>query len=91
MGKHYTEEFKIKVLNEYKSGKYGGSDSVSKRNKISKSTLWKWIIKDRKYGSVINDIENNRGRSKEERIDYKERYEILKKYQAFIKAQREKK
>ncbi len=91
MGKHYTEEFKIKVLNEYKSGKYGGSDSVSKRNKISKSTLWKWIIKDRKYGSVINDIENNRGRSKEESIDYKERYKILKKYQAFIKAQREKK
>ena len=91
MGKHYTEEFKPKVLNEYKSGKYGGSDSVSKRNKISKGTLWKWIIKDRKYGSVINDIENKRGRSKEENIDYKERYEILKKYQAFIKAQREKK
>lgn len=72
MGKHYTEEFNIKVLDEYKSGKYGGSDSVSKRNKISKSTLWKWIIKDRKYGFVINDIENNRGRSKEESIDYKD-------------------
>ena len=31
------------------------------------------------------------GRKKEENIDYKERYEILKKYQAFLKAQREKK
>ena len=29
--------------------------------------------------------------TKEENIDYKERYEILKKYQEFIKAQREKK
>ena len=28
---------------------------------------------------------------KDNEIDYKEKYEILKKYQAFIKAQREKK
>ena len=91
MGKHYTEEFKIKVLNEYKSGKYGGSINVAKMNNISQSTLWKWVKKDRKYGSVENDIEHKRGRSKEENINYKERYEILKKYQAFIKAQREKK
>ena len=32
-----------------------------------------------------------KGNRKEENIDYKERYEILKKYQAFLKAQREKK
>ena len=38
-----------------------------------------------------NDINHKRGRPKEIDIDYKERYEILKKYQAFIKAQREKK
>ena len=37
---------------------------------------------------------NKRGRPKEKDLtkeDYKERYEILKKYQAFLKAQREKK
>ena len=33
----------------------------------------------------------NSGRRKDENIDYKERYEILKKYQAFLKAQRERK
>ena len=35
-----------------------------------------------------------RGRPKEKNLtkeDYKERYEILKKYQAFLKAQRERK
>ena len=31
------------------------------------------------------------GNFRDENIDYKERYEILKKYQAFLKAQREKK
>ena len=41
--------------------------------------------------AIENDINKNRGRKKEEDIDYKERYEILKKYQAFLKAQRERK
>ena len=68
MGKHYTEEFKIKVLNEYKSGKYGSSINVAKMNNISQSTLWKWVKKDRKYGSVENDIEYKRGRLKEEKL-----------------------
>ena len=72
-------------------GKYGGYFEVAKRNGISHGTLWKWIVKDRKQGNQINDIEHRRGRPKEDNIDYKERYEILKKYQEFIKAQREKK
>ena len=47
----------------------------------------------RKYGTVENDIYKKRGRYKKQVTleDYKERYEILKKYQAFLKAQREKK
>ena len=47
------------------------------------------------FNEQIHALEGNqehfRGRKKEEDIDYKERYEILKKYQAFLKAQREKK
>ena len=39
----------------------------------------------------LHDMSKNKGRKKEENIDYKERYEILKKYQAFLKAQRERK
>lgn len=91
MGKHYTEEYKIKILNDYKSGQYGGYFEVAKRHNIHHGTLWNWIAKDRKQGNLNNDIEHKRGRSKEESIDYKERYEILKKYQAFLKAQRERK
>ena len=91
MGKHYTEEFKNKVLNDYKSGGFGGHYQVAKMYGISNSTLFNWIIKDKKQGNQLNDIEHKRGRQKEENINYKERYEILKKYQTFIKAQREKK
>ena len=37
-------------------------------------------------------MSDNRGRPKiDDEIDYKEKYEILKNYQAFLKAQREKK
>ena len=58
---------------------------------ITESTLTHWIVKDRKQGNQENIPYKRVGRTKEENIDYKERYEILKKYQAFLKAQREKK
>ena len=91
MGKHYTIEFKQQVINDYKSGKYGGSPSLSKHYNINQKTVESWIAKDKRQGNQINDIEHKRGRPREDNIDYKERYEILKKYQEFIKAQREKK
>ena len=91
MGKHYSNEFKQQVIDDYNSGKFGGRYNLSKYYNIPDSTIMKWIIKDRKQGNQTNDIEHKRGRPKEENIDYKERYEILKKYQEFIKAQREKK
>ena len=88
MGKHFDNDFKEKVLKDYKSGDFGGYGKVAKYYKIDQSTLWHWIEKDKKQGNQINDIENKRGKQKEENINYKERYEILKKYQAFLKAQR---
>ena len=91
MGKHYSEEFKMQVLKDYYSGKFGGRDQVAKQYKLNSGTIWNWIAKERKQGDLLNDIEHKRGRPKEDNINYKERYEILKKYQAFIKAQREKK
>ena len=91
MGKHYSIEFKQKVIEDYKSGKYGGSPNLSKHYGIKQKTLENWIKKDKIQGNQENDIERKRGRPKEENIDYKERYEILKKFQEFIKAQREKK
>jgi transposase-like protein len=91
MGKHYSEEFKNKVLNDYKFGELGGYPQVAKYYDISPGTLSHWIAKDRIQGNQINDIQHKRGRLKDDNINYKERYEILKKYQAFLKAQREKK
>lgn len=89
MGKHYSKEFKEKIINEYISGEYGGYYNIAKKYNLPHSTVWSWILKNKNQGNQQNDIKCKRGRPKY--IDYKERYEILKKYQAFIKAQREKK
>ena len=91
MGKHYSREFKEKFVEEYKSGEYGGYERLAKKYNVSSNTVWKWIAKDRKQGNQLNDIYHKRGRPKEKDVDYKERYEILKKFQTFLKAQREKK
>ena len=91
MGKHYTTEFKQKIIDEYKSDKSGGYQRVAKKYGLSDDTVYHWVVKDRKQGNQENLPYKRVGRTKEENIDYKERYEILKKYQAFLKAQRERK
>lgn len=91
MGKHCSREFKEKFVEEYKSSEYGGYERLAKKYNVSRNTVWKWIEKDRKQGNQLNDIYHKRGRPKEKDVDYKERYEILKKFQTFLKAQREKK
>ena len=91
MGKHYTTEFKQKIIDEYKSGQSGGYKRVAQKYGLSDDTVYHWVVKDRKQGNQENLPYKRIGRVKEENIDYKERYEILKKYQAFLKAQREKK
>ena len=84
MGKHYSEKFKTQILNDYKTGNYGGYIQVAKKYGISHGTLSNWIYKEKRQGNLDNDIHKKN-------INYKERYEILKKYQAFLKAQRERK
>jgi len=90
MGKHYDIDFKNKILNEYLKGQ-GGSIYLGKKYNIPSHTIDTWIRIYKRQGNLINDINHTRGRRSEENIDYKERYEILKKYQAFLKAQRERK
>ena len=89
----YSEEFKKEVYNAYISGEYGGYRNVAKNYNIPNNTLNTWIRKYRKQGNLENDINHKRGYHKKpvSLEDWKERYEILKKYQAFLKAQREKK
>ena len=91
MSKAYSDDFKYKILKEYLSGKCGGSKVLAKKYSISYHTIDTWIFKYKRQGNLNNDINHARGRKKEENIDYKERYEILKKYQAFLKAQRDRK
>ena len=84
----YTPEFRNDIvsqhLNENKSYGY-----LAKTFGISKKTIETWVRKYKQGNSLMLD---NRGRPKKvEDIDYKEKYEILKNYQAFLKAQRDKK
>ena len=85
--KKYTPEQRKEVVDKYLSGQ-GSPRSLSKEYGISNKTIETWI---RAYKLNIPLGYQKKGRPKEDDIDYKERYEILKKFQAFIKAQREKK
>lgn len=86
----YSKEFKKEIMNKYLNNK-GTSHSLSKEYNIPLKTVKNWITKINKNIDITVSNISKKGRRKEEAIDYKERYEILKKYQAFLKAQREKK
>ena len=85
----YSYELKIEIINKYLTGD-GGYTSLSKEYNIPEKTVETWIYQ---YKHKNNDMRNKKYRSgrKKEESNYKERYEILKKYQAFLKAQRERK
>ncbi len=87
--KKYSLEEKEKIIKKYNEGI--SSSYLEKKYGISNNTIRQWKYKLRKNGTLVNQ---KRGRLKESNLtkeDWKERYEILKKYQAFLKAQREKK
>ena len=93
----YTPEFKHQVLKEYFDGE-GGENVLAKRHGIPIKTVSNWIKKAKNNIDVSIDgrgrSSKGKGRLKTKNLtleDYKERYEILKKYQAFLKARQEKK
>lgn len=87
----YTNEERIKIVNEYLNNE-ATPTMLSKKYCISIKTIWNWISKYRsKNYNLLDNRPKLSGNRKEENINYKERYEILKKYQAFLKAQRKKK
>ena len=90
MGIHYPIEIKEKLVKLY-FDKKETLDSLQKIYGISKKTIFNWVRKERLYHTQSNDVLHTRGRKKEDETSYKERYEILKKYQTFLKAQRERK
>ena len=85
----YSAEFKEKVKQDYLAGNETKS-SIARKYNISIHTAGTWVVQwnnPEKYGPKGL----KRGRLKDSETDWKERYEILKKYQAFLKAQRERK
>ena len=85
--KKYSPELREEILKKYWSG-IPMSDLVREYS-VSDNTIrmWNYNIKHLRVGK-------KRGRPKQGELtkeDYKERYEILKKYQAFLQARREKK
>lgn len=88
--KSYTPELKKEILDKFQKGQSG--DSLAREYNISRNTIFNWIKKQKTGIDVFTDHRPiSSGNKKEENIDYKEKYEILKNFQAFLKAQREKK
>ena len=91
--KSYPEELKAEVLRRYLE-EYIPSSTLEEEYGIPQKTIRNWASKLKKGKNVLVDhrqFSSGRPPKDESKIDYKERYEILKKYQAFLKAQREKK
>ena len=86
----YSYELKTEIINKYLNGD-GGYTSLSKEYNIPLKTIDTWIYQFKYKNNDMKDKSHLKGRKKDENINYKERYEILKKYQAFLKAQRERK
>ena len=92
--KKYSSKLNAQILKEYfdegKSPSY-----LSSKYGISKYTITGWNWKTRKGLNIKVDHRPGRsGRIKEKNLtleDYKERYEILKKFQAFLQARQKKK
>ena len=69
-----------------------GQQSNSYKKETKEEIVRKYIEEGISAGALSKEYSIPKGRRKNaEEINYKERYEILKKYQAFLKAQREKK
>ena len=88
--KKYSDELKQVIVQKYLDGN-GSSRSLGKEYGISYKTIENMIYR---YKHPELKTGKRRGRPKESNLtkeDWKERYEILKKYQAFLKVQREKK
>ena len=89
--KKYSQSEKEEILKLYLDGV--SSTFLSKKYNIPKGTIKTWSMKIY-HPEKYQGQGQKRGRPKELNLtkeDWKERYEILKKYQAFLKAQRERK
>ena len=91
--KKYSLELKEEILEKYSEGR--GYKSIARDYPdIPVYTIRNWVKKAKNNIDVTKDDRGCHGRPKTKNLtleDYKERYEILKKYQAFLQARRGKK
>lgn len=91
--KKYSPETKELVVSEYLSFK-GNQHSLSRKYGIPRETIKNWVEKAKNNIDVTKDGRGCHGRPTTRNLtleDYKERYEILKKYRAFLQARQGKK
>ena len=85
----YSEELKLEIMGKIRQGM--SIRYLARLYNIPSGTIFTWTDKKNHPEKVTGF---KRGRQKEKNLtkeDWKERYEILKKYQTFLKAQRERK
>lgn len=87
--REYSNEERENIVTKYLSGNCS-YNILAREYQVSRNTIVSII---RKFNTTGNTKKSKRGRPKKILTieDYKERYEIVKKYQAFLKAHREKK
>ena len=85
----YSDDLKQEIMNKVKQGM--SIRYVAKQYNIPSGTIFTWTDKKNHPEKVTGFKKGRRNDSNLTKEDWKERYEILKKYQAFLKAQREKK
>ena len=91
--RRYDSNIKLEVAAKTLEGR--GYKSIGRDYPdIPVKTIQNWVKKAKNNVDVTADFRGRCGRPKTRNLtleDYKERYEILKKYQAFLQARREKK
>lgn len=91
--KKYPDEIKLEIASKAREGR--GYRSIGREYpNIPTKTIENWVRKAKNSIDVTKDGRGGLGRPKPKSLtleDYKERYEILKKYQAFLQARRGKK
>jgi transposase-like protein len=89
--KKYDLEFKRKIVLEHKTTGMG-SKGLARKYDLNPNTIQTWIRIDKRYGELGVAKRGRSTTKSDENIDYKEKYEILKKFQEFLEeVDREKK
>ena len=90
----YSPEIKEIILKEYFENQEG-MRPLGRKYGIPYESIKNWVRKAKcNIDTMFDHRKENKGRPKNNGLtleDYKERYEILKKYRAFLQARREKK